>query len=137
MSNTITIELCAEDRARLDGLISVVDALLNQSNAPKQPQAAQDAPTAPETEAPKNDSPAAPEAPQGEPEPPAPAAEPEKLIVTLDDVRVLAQKLAAPNAGHREQVRAIVNEYAKSVSEIPAAKYEEVLDRLKALEVKA
>ena len=145
MSNTITIELCAEDRARLDRILAALEGAPSEMRRfqsteemaefakrayEERAEAAQEAPAAPEAEAPKDDKPE-PEAP-AQPDP-APAEEPVKKY-TRAEVQALVQKLAAPAAGKREAVKAIVNEYAPRVGLIPEEKFGEVMERLTALE---
>lgn len=68
----------------------------------------------------------------------APAAdpEPEAPKYTKDDVLALVQKLAAPTSpeAKRTGAKAIVKEYGAKVSDIPEAKYGEVMDKLTALD---
>ena len=99
----VTVELCAEDRARLDKIIDALSELFI-SEAVEVTATAGVEVTAPEPEPVKEDEP----------------------TVTLDDVRLLVQKYATPSSGKREAVRAIVMKYAKSVSDIPADKLTEV-----------
>ncbi len=73
-----------------------------------------------------------------EPEPVAaePVAEqPEKVkpTVTLDEIRKKVVQLSAAGAQAKDAVRAIVTEYGRNVSAIPADKYAEVMDRLNAV----
>ena len=125
---TITIELSAEDRERVDLLI----ALLKENRERTEPLhlatavAAQEPAAAPEPEAPADDSPA-----PAEPEQAAPAAaeEPEKVI-TKEELQAMVQELAAPGTGKRDQVRAIVLGYAKRVTDIPEDKRAEVMQKL-------
>lgn len=127
MSNiTVIVELCAEDRARLDRIAGLL-----ADNQPKVYQTvptetAQEPATAPEAEAPVNDSPA-PEAPE-QPEPAA-AEEPVKTV-TKEELQALVQELAAPGTGKRDAVKAIVQQYAKKVSDIPEDKRAEVMQQL-------
>ena len=130
--NHITIELCAEDRARIDKLTQAVEAMAQ--NQPRQlyaidlgsaPESAETEPDAPEAETPKETQPE-PEKPT-EPKNEAPA-------VTVDDIR--SQVLALTAAGKKEELKAIIKEYAPKVSEIPAAKLAEVMDKLNALGAK-
>lgn len=72
-------------------------------------------------------------APAGQPEPAA-APEPEAPKYTKADVMALVQKLAAPNNPAREKAKAIVKSYGAKVSDIPEAKYGEVMDKLTALD---
>lgn len=52
---------------------------------------------------------------------------------TKADVQALVLKLAAPNTGKKGAVKAIVNEYAKKVSDIPEEKLNEVMAKLNQL----
>lgn len=119
--NTITIELCAEDRARLD---AILEALTNG--------------------APKVEAKAEPEHPVEDPFPetkdpavePAPVVEapkkPEAPKVKMEDVQQKVVALSA--AGKKAEVRAIVTAYAERVSAVPEDKLAEVLEKLNALE---
>lgn len=84
------------------------------------------------------------EAPKPEPvktaEPEPVAAEPVadqpgevKPTVTLDEIRKKVVQLSAAGAQAKDAVRAIVTEYGRNVSAIPADKYAEVMDRLNAV----
>lgn len=134
MANTITIELCAEDRARLDRLtdflikrIEQVDELYGkempsrtakETTEEKPTETTQPEPTpAAEAEPVKTDS--------NEPT----KAEPE---VTIEDIR--GKVLELTGAGKREQVSAIIKDYAEKVSSIPVDKRAEVLEKLNKLE---
>lgn len=119
--NTITIELCQEDRNRLDTLLATVLELAGKhvtEMAPVAPYEAADA--APEV--------AAVTTP---PEPEKPAAPKYKMT----DVQQLVVSLSA--AGKKDQVREIVKAYAERVTLIPEDKFGEVMDKLHALEVGA
>lgn len=129
MNARFTIELCAEDRARIDRLIDE----LEWYNAPSV----------------KRGTPAP--APKAEPKPevkPAPVAEPPKpepvpvkeetpapATVTLAQIQQKVIQLAASaNGGKKAAVRDIVQAYARRVSDLPADKWVEVWDKLNALE---
>jgi hypothetical protein len=135
MSNTITIELCQEDRDRLDLLSSVLIALGDELTKQRPVTMQMDLglkPAAPEINHPADILP-----PHGEPEPiaePEPAVEPEQPKYTKDDVLAKVQKLATPNSPHREQAKAIVKSYGAKVSDIPEDKYVEVMAKLAELE---
>jgi uncharacterized protein YkwD len=152
--NNITLEFCAEDRARIDRLIAamerkacdkcVADALAAMSGtaAPADhvhaalaatlekakaagATEAQTLTTTPESkEQPATTADACEAKPQ---EPPTPT-------VTLEDIRKQVIKLTT--AGKKAEIRTVVSEYSANikVGEIPADKYAEVLDKLKALE---
>ena len=94
----VTVELGAEDRARLDRIIELLSGLsiteVVEVTATTEVEVA-----------------AAPE---------------EQPSVTMADIQALAQKLAAPTTGKRNAVRDIVKKYAKSISAIPEDKWTEV-----------
>lgn len=101
----VTVELCAEDRARLDKIIDSLSEMFI-SEAVEVTATAEVEVTTPE--------------PVKENEP----------TVTLDEVRLLVQKLATPTSGKRDAVRNLVMKYAKSVSDIPTDKLDEVYTEL-------
>lgn len=141
MIATVTIELCAEDRARLDKILAALEkprdckgCVETVSKATEHiveimtPQEAENEPQeAPEVKADEHpaDVSTAPwepvEAPQ-EAEEPVAAQELQKLVVDLCA------------KGKKDQVREIVNAYAKKVSDIPEDKRREVYAQLTALE---
>lgn len=152
--NTITIELCAEDRARLDRhtaamyrLTAALEQSATQPTAPAldetqqalanvlsraetatEPQEAETfTDTQPEPEQPK-------EAPKTEPQ-----AE-EKPTVTLEQIQQKVVQLAASNGGAKKpQVRAIISNYGTKVSDLKEQpdKWAEVWKKLTALEKEA
>ena len=134
--NTIIIELCQEDRQRLDTIINLLGDL--KPNCHKCVEAA----TANMAEGLKVVSPAAapapaPEHPVDEVSPhaqPEPAAEPAKPKYTKEDILAKVQSLAKPGSQNRAEAKAIVNDYGAKVSDIPEDKYDEVMARLTALE---
>lgn len=145
MKNVITIELCQEDRKRLDELIAFAGLLVGEikSRGPVTMQTTE-APKAidfipgrgvalsePEQPAPEINHPADILPPHGDPEP---AAEPEKPKYTKDDIQAKVRKLAAPGSSKRLEAKAIVQAYAAKVSDIPADKYDEVMAKLIELE---
>lgn len=158
MSNTITIELCAEDRARLDKLTAALEKAA--SGAPvflgvdlaKETEGAQQLTNDPEalkpaepTEAPKNaageaEASAPPVTPAKEETPTAKEdapTEPVKPTVTLEQIQQKVVQLAAGNGGAKKaQVRAIINAYGAKVSDLKDQpdKWDEVWDKLNALE---
>ena len=123
MSNHITIEFCQEDRKRIDELIGMAGWI---AGALKDMAAAQPA----EQVEPVEEHPADAVIPFVAPEP---AAEPEQVNYTKDDVQALVMKLAAPGTGKKEAVKAIVNEYAPRISGIPEEKVNEVMAKLNQL----
>ena len=143
--NTITIALGAEDRKRLEDLTGAV-TLLASVLANSQPTEVQEKIIAEATPAEPDDAPAPLSqdvimihpvdevSPHGEPEP---AAEPTAPKYTQQDILAVVQRLIAPGSNKREKAKAIVNDYAVKISAIPADKYNEVMDRLTALEKEA
>lgn len=123
--NHITIELCAEDRARLDRIIAALEGVLVEAD-----QAVE------ETTAPVAQEPA--EEPQAEapaattPEPEKPAEAEISAQFTLSDIQRKVVSLSA--AGRKDEVRNIVKAYADRVSAIPEDKVDEVMAKLAALE---
>lgn len=142
MSNTITIELCAEDRARLDHInVNLTELIMRvmgnpapdmgevlQKAAPELAEklAAQHPVADPFKELPKAEPvPFEQEAPKQE----APKAAPQ---YKLEDIQ---QKVVALSAnGKKAEVREIVKSYAEKVSAIPADKFGEVMAKLTGLE---
>lgn len=150
MSNAIniTVELCQEDRKRLDELICFAGLLVgNQKQgiinaadlsiaklselAPTEEPAAYRAPA--EVAAAASNEPPEIVDESSEPEP---AAEPEQPKYTKPDVLALVQKLAAPTSPEHKRTgaKAIVKAYGAKVSDIPEDKYAEVMDKLTALD---
>lgn len=123
--NTITIELCGEDRARLDRILAALEGL-NTRPEKSLAEIMADFIATPAGETTQE----APAEPVKEPEV---LAEPEKPKATKADVQALVQKLATPTSGKRDEVKRIVNEYAPRVSGIPEDKLDEVMQRLIAL----
>ena len=133
--NHITIELCTEDRARLDKIIEALEKakprcencvklvkdICDVKNNGETANESEDVET-PEQTQPENETP-----PQAKNEDDTEAPE-----VTVDDIR--SKVLALTAAGKKEELKAIVKEYAPKVSEIPEDKLAEVLDKLNALE---
>ena len=152
MNNKITIELCAEDRARLDRLADALDRMacekvhdpnqLTIDDAQKalaEAMARASTPTEKPTEAAgeAKPSPASIDHPVDETTPweaPAPAEE-EKPTITQEQLQQRVTQMAAANNGAlKTKVREIVQAYAKKVSDVPEDKRAEVWDKLTALE---
>lgn len=130
--NTITIELCKEDRQRLDEIISFLGLIAGELKSRPAPTE-----TAPAAEPAEERTTNAAEHPVDEVSPhatPEPAAAPQ---YSQQDILAVVQRLIAPGSNKREQAKAIVNDYATKISAIPADKYTEVMDRLTALEKEA
>lgn len=155
MSNTITIELCAEDRARLDRLNDLLEKRVTQASIimaeeygtdghdPVTQQLAATLAKATEAAQPVQDAAGAAEdetlttTPQEEETPAAEAqpseAAPDVPPVKLEDIRKRVIALAA--SGNTPKVRTVMQGYGVTkVSDLPADKYAEVLDKLNALE---
>lgn len=121
--NTITIELCAEDRQRLDVISDTLELIrlaLTTAGTP---------------------FPAAPEQPRPE-ELPGQRSIEETTVETAEEVQPKVERadiqkkvVELSAAGKKDEVRGIVNNYAKKVSDIPEDKLAEVWSRLTALEV--
>lgn len=129
---TLTIELCAEDRARLDGILEAltkhnckgcVEAAVNYTAAQ---MAAPVAPVEPATK--DHEEPKAEPAP----EPEQPAVKEDAPAVTLSDIQQKVVTLSA--AGKKAEVRDIITAYASRVSAIPEDKVGEVWQKLTELE---
>lgn len=122
--NTITIELCAEDRAALHRLTLALEAINLPTPVPATLEQTEE-PTPPATTPEQDIENAVPF--DTKPEPVKPA-------VTLADIRKKAQTLMAPATGKNAAVREIIQHFAPTVSSIPADKYDEVMQLLTALE---
>lgn len=142
--NNITIELCTEDRARIDALFQELVNVRRLLAGTEQltPEEAPKTTILPKPEAPKAAEPVKPaEAPKAEapkqatPEPaPAPKTEaaPEAPEVTVAELQAKVVELV--NAGKKAETREIILKYAQNVSSIPAEKRAEVLGLLNGLE---
>ena len=138
MSNTITIELCAEDRARLDHInVNLTELIMRVmgNQAPDMGEVLQKA-------APELAEKLAAQHPVADPFKELPKAEPvpfeqeapkqEAPQYKLEDIQ---QKVVALSAsGKKAKVREIVKSYAEKVSAIPADKFGEVMAKLIGLE---
>lgn len=122
--NSITIELCAEDRARLDAILA---ALTN---------AGQNVPTAESQPTQEAEKPEAEETKPAEAEAPAEAAEPAiKVVHTVSraDFESKVRQLLK-DVDIKAKVKEIVTDYAARVSDVPEDKLAEAYGRLTALE---
>lgn len=138
MSNTITIELCAEDRARLDHInVNLTELIMRVmgNQAPDMGEVLQKG-------APELAEKLAAQHPVADPFKELPKAEPvpfeqeapkqEAPQYKLEDIQ---QKVVALSAsGKKAEVREIVKSYAEKVSAIPADKFGEVMAKLIGLE---
>lgn len=121
---TVKVELCEADRKRLDDILAALQAAGT-------PFAAAPAPVAEEPKsepAPEVETQAEPEAPAA----PAPQtkAAPE-VNVSAEDIRQVL--LVLNGAGKGAEAKAIIKEYAEKLSDIPADKRLECLERLNKL----
>lgn len=146
--NNITIELCAEDRKRLDNILEalkcVTVALCDEAGKPKATNSVKSAAKGLKAVAEKAEQAAAtvaqpePETPAEQPEPKQPETTPEPTpaadVPEVTTAELQSKVVQLVGAGKKDAARAIVMEYAKSVGEIPADKRAEVLERLNALE---
>ena len=132
MSNTITIELCAEDRARLDRLAEALErkacdkCVSAAIQLAKAEQAPVEAAEEPENITPVSKPPGEEKPVEVEPAPPAPAR-----TVDRADLRAMVIELSAQ--GLKDQVRDIVKSYAENVKEVPEDKLAECYEKLEAL----
>lgn len=135
MSNiaNITIEWSAEDRARIDKLIAHLERLgVPHEVIETKPTKPTETPTEPA----KNDE----IEPEVETEPtqtemsslPLVEDETDEILYDLTDVMAKVQQLI--QAGKKDQVKTIVQQYAPNVSSIPADKFGDVINELTALE---
>ena len=147
--NLITIELCAEDRARIDKVIELLGGLrlpdcsacvagvasylekaatVLDSHPVSEPFPA--ATVVKEEPAKKN---ADLEAMLKK----AISPEPAKPTVTLEQIQKKATQIAAGSAEKKAKLRAIVNQYAKKVTDLPESSWPTVWDELCKLESEA
>lgn len=108
--NTITIELCAEDRVRLDAILTALEGRPNcercaETVAEMYTEATQEAVFV------VDEKPAA---------------------VSQEDIQKKVSELLA--AGKKAEIRTVIKAYAETVSSIPEDKRAEVLQKLTALE---
>lgn len=145
MAIDIEIKLCDADRDRLDrllnmlGSIAAATALLSNRQAASVSTAPQEGAEAPlhGTFAPGGSDIPEEVSPHQETADAAPEASEAQQTYSQSDIMTLVRKLIRPGSPHREQAKAIVQEYAPKVSGIPEEKFNEVMTRLKALEEEA
>jgi hypothetical protein len=159
MSNAITIEFCAEDRARIDNLTAAlianggaVEALFKQLQTPivddiakmaaavvspeNAPQHAEETTQAETPKAEENPAPTEDAPPWEEPAAPAPEAKAEPTV-TLAQIQQKVMQLATVNGGAKKaKVREIISTYGAKVSDLKDQpdKWTEVWGKLTALE---
>lgn len=119
---TLTVQLCAEDRARLDAILAALQAVGTPYAAPVTPQAALETHDAP---APVTDT----------PEPEQPAQDAQSASETQHATRGMVQDLVITLAswGHKSEAREIVQRFAPRVSAIPEANLDDVFTALDAV----
>lgn len=128
--NIITIELCQEDRERLDKILAALEAKsqpmqVNELTGAIEP--------ATHIEPPEGFEEITEEAPAEAPQPEAADAPKNKgKSISKADVQSKVVQLSA--AGKKAQVREIVQQYGAKVSDIPENKYNAVWTKLMALE---
>ena len=162
MSNNITIELCAEDRARLDRLYQVIEAQINVTQylldygIPTMPRKEVEVtdpikkalaeviegakPSLEEVaeavnstqDEPKEETPTTTTA--EEEKPTDEACEPPAPVRTVTRAELSTKVRELMTKGHKEQVKEIVKCYATTVPGVPDDKVTECYDRLVALE---
>ncbi len=134
--NTITIELCAEDRARLDAILNALTSAQNQpvapekANTPATTQAEPKKATTPEPTATETKKKLVLEPADDDIAEAMEDAFKEKTV-KLEDIQALVIDLA--RNGKKEEAKAIVTAYAERVTLIPVDKYAEVFKKLKAI----
>lgn len=131
MDNLITFRLCDEDRTRLDRIIEGLEKLSTPFMGVDLAKNGTGEDLEARAQEVLNEIPAGEldfEEIIGEEDPVY--SEPSTPAYTLDDIRGMVQKLAAPTSNKREEVKAIVKSYAAKVSDIPADKYSEVMQKL-------
>ena len=137
--NVITIELCAEDRARLDKVIELLGGL----RQPDCSECVKGVASYMESAATALDAPVANEEPAKENADleamlkKAISPEPVKPTVTLEQIQKKATQIAAGSADKKAKLRAIVNQYAKKVTDLPESSWPTVWDELCKLESEA
>ena len=121
----LTIELCEEDRARLDAILTALQAVGTPFSPPAPAQTVE---TAPET----HDAPAPV---TGGPEPEQPAQDTQDGAETQHATHGMVQDLVITLAsqGHKSEAREIVQRYAPRVSAIPDADLDAVYVALDAV----
>lgn len=136
----IITELCAEDRARIDKLTAALEGFTAGLTTVGIPYAVNNDYN--DYNAPKDETPAEPESIPTEPksiptEVGAPAEEPEEKEVPEHTLAELQQRvIGLVTAGKRDEVKAIIEQYAERVSALPPEKINEVWDKLTELEGK-
>ncbi len=147
----LTIELCVEDRARLDAILAALQAVGTPFSPPAPAQTVETAPEthdapAPVTSGPETEQPAqtvetapethdAPTTVTGSPEPEQPAQDMQDGTETQHATHGMVQDLVITLSswGHKSEAREIVQRYAPRVSAIPDADLDAVYVALDAV----
>lgn len=143
--NNITIELCKEDRDRLDSIIAlleratssvVVDAIVDEPIVELEDY---DTPKGDEIPGQVHMSELVAEMPQEAPEPveeeqTPPETETTQNEPTVSKQDILQKVIALCGAGKKAEAKDIITTYADSVSDLPEETLDEVWDKLTALE---
>ena len=121
----LTIELCAEDRARLDAILAALQAVGTPFSPPESAQTVETAPETHDTPAPVT----------GGPEPEQPAQDTQDGAETQHATHGMVQDLVITLSswGHKSEAREIVQRYAPRVSAIPDADLDAVYVALDAV----
>ena len=135
MSNTITIELCAEDRARQDKLTEKLDeliAVLESMRASGEPVSPHTEPQETPKEEPKVETPPTEEVPLQ-------STVPDEVVeptITLEQIQQKVVQLAAAGADKKAKVREVISTYGTKVSDLKEQpeKWGEVWQKLTELE---
>lgn len=141
MSNNITIELCKEDRQRIDELIAFAGLLVGElkSHGPVTMTQKVEAPAeestvpqdAPKTETNETITPAEEVTP--EPVAETPVEEPKPLVTHGMIRQKVTQLMASGDPQKKGATRSIVKAYADNVTSLPQDKWPEIWEKLTAL----
>jgi hypothetical protein len=118
--NTITIQLCEEDRSRIDSLIGSISLLTSVIGS------ALDKETQEKIIAENTEPDQTPVVEEPTPEPAAPEVKP----VSLAEFQKAVTMAVAKGAEAKKAAKAIINKYAESVSGVPEDKRAEVMAEL-------
>lgn len=121
----LTIELCAEDRARLDAILSALQSVGTSFNPPAPPQPVEEAPETHDAPTPVT----------SDPEQEQPAQDTQDGAETQHATHGMVQDLVITLAswGHKSEAREIVQRFAPRVSAIPDADLDAVYVALDAV----
>lgn len=140
MANIITIELCAEDRARLDRLTAALEQRATHTESitldPIQQRLSATIEAAENVTEAKEEAPTPTTTLIEEETPTEEKNEAQEPTVTKDQIQQKVIQLCA-KADKKAKAREIVNSYAPNISGIPEDKLAEAWDRLTALESEA